>query len=205
MDLSQLGKRTGRPRSPRADRVILEATLSQLAEAGLGGLSIDGVAARAGVGKGTIYRRWKTKSDLVVAAMKVLVEEAIPAPDTGDTRRDLELLVRRAIRTIAGAHGGRILAHLAFEGRGDPRLEEALRGFWTARRARTFQVLARGVERGELPPDLDPGVTVDLLYGPVYSRLLAADPLDERLARRIVEAVLGAAGERRRARQALLA
>lgn len=191
-------RKPGRPRSERADRAILETALALLAEGGFGRLSVEGVAARAGVGKTTIYRRWKTKTDLVLAAMHALVDQEIRVPDTGSTRSDLVEMVAGVIRAVTRTAGGRILTHLAAESRSDPRLASALRAFWAARRDLTFRVLSRGIERGDLPRDLDLDLTADLLYGAVYSRyLFTGQPLDRGVAERIVDAVLRSGGARR--------
>jgi AcrR family transcriptional regulator len=98
-----VARRPGRPRSVQADRVILDAALRSLVEAGYAGTSIEGVAVRAGVGKTTIYRRWESKEALVTAALRTLNEE-IDLPDTGSVRDDLRLLLEQFARnTLSSA------------------------------------------------------------------------------------------------------
>lgn len=185
------GRRPGRPRSASADRAIMRATLELLAEVGFGRLSVEGVAARAGVGKTTIYRRWPSKVNLVLAAVSGLVQQTIPIPDTGSTREDLLILVRSVIDTLSETIGGRILAHLVAETPVNAELADALRRLWGSRRALTFEVLRRGVARGDLPHDVDVEFMADLLYGPIYSRFFVTGaPLNEPVARQIVDALM---------------
>lgn len=114
----------GRPRSAEAHRAILEATLDLLAEVGYGRLTIEGVAARAGVGKTTIYRRWPSKPALVVAVAERLAEK-VRRPDTGSTRRDLVLLLRDIIDVFTTTMAGRIVPGMIAEMAERPDLAEA--------------------------------------------------------------------------------
>jgi AcrR family transcriptional regulator len=93
----------GRPRDARADRAILEATLELIVELGVHGFRTEDVAARAGVGKGAIYRRYRSKDELVTAAVAALVGEEIAVPDTGSTRGDLLALMRQAVELFGGS------------------------------------------------------------------------------------------------------
>ena len=92
----------GRPRDERADKAILTATLELMAESGVHDLRVDEVAGRAGVGKATIYRRYRSKDDLITAAIAGLVSE-ITVPDTGRTRADLLVLMRGAVKVYRGS------------------------------------------------------------------------------------------------------
>src|SRR5918996_6213783 len=102
----------GRPRDPRADHAILQATLELIAERGVHEFLTEDVAARAGVGKGAIYRRYRSKDELVTAAIGAAVSEEIAVPDTGSTRGDLLVLMREAVELYRGGLAGRLMPNL---------------------------------------------------------------------------------------------
>jgi AcrR family transcriptional regulator len=184
-------KRPGRPPSADAHRAIIDATLDLLAEERYGSLTMEGVAARAGVAKSTIYRRWPSKMALAVAAWEAVAAE-VKVPDTGTIRGDLVRLLEDIIRVITRTVARRIIPGLVAEAEEDPELEEAFRAFWASRRAIMIRMLERGVSRGELPADTDFELTADLLYGPIYYRfLISGAPLPRTTAGRIVDAVFG--------------
>ena len=101
MQTDAAGRQMGRPKDARADRAILETTLELIAERGAHAFRTEDVAARAGVGKGAIYRRYRSKEELVTAAVAALVREEIAVPDTGSTRGDLLALMRRPSSSTA--------------------------------------------------------------------------------------------------------
>lgn len=181
----------GRPRDPAADEAILRATLAILAEAGYGDLTVERIAERAGVGKATIYRRWDSKDDVVLAAVEQLSAE-VPVPDTGDLRSDLTAIAEGLAAVFRAPDAGRLVATLTAQMALTPELANALRGgFLTARRAAARTVFERGRTRGDVRDDLDTDVAIDLLAAPFYYRLLiTGDPIDEAFARRVVEAVI---------------
>jgi AcrR family transcriptional regulator len=177
----------GRPRSARADGAILEAALAALVERGFAGLSVEQVAERAGVSKATIYRRYPTKNDLVIAAMDTLGRATTPAPDTGSLRDDLEALAQIALargrddprRLLAMP---RLVAEAACT---DPDLFQAVeRSLIAPRRAAVMTALERAVERGELPATLDLDIATDLYLGPVIFYLLRTGGRGPKLAAR---------------------
>jgi AcrR family transcriptional regulator len=182
----------GRPRDERADRAILQATLELIAERGVHGFRTEDVASRAGVGKGAIYRRHPSKDDLVMAAVAALVDDEIVVPDTGSTRDDLLALMREAVELYRGSLPGRLMPNLvsAMAERAD--LAQLVReGFLIRRRSALTEVLDRGVERGDLRPDADLELALDLLGGPLFYRLLiTGGPLDDRLAEGVTELIL---------------
>jgi AcrR family transcriptional regulator len=181
----------GRPREARADRAILAATLALMADRGVEDLRIDDVAERAGVGKATIYRRFRSKDELVTAAVATLVGE-IAVPDTGSTEADLLSLMRDAVAIYAGTAAARAMPSLVAAMSRDPELARAIRdGFLAGRRAALAQVLKRAVERGDLRTDLDHELALDVLAGPLFYRLLVTGgPIDDALARGVVELLL---------------
>jgi AcrR family transcriptional regulator len=185
-------RQIGRPREARTDRAILEATLELIAEAGVHDFRTEDVAARAGVGKGAIYRRYRSKDDLVTAAVATLVGEQIAVPDTGSTRADLVALMEEAVELYSGSLAGRLMPNLVGAMARKPELARAVReGFLAGRRAALADVIRRGVERGELRPDLDLELALDVLGGPLFYRLLVTGgAIDEQLAQGVADLIL---------------
>lgn len=181
----------GRPRDERADRAILAATLELMAENGAHDLRMDDVARRAGVGKATIYRRYRSKGELITAAVAGLVSE-IPVPDTGGTRADLLVLMRSAVEVYRGSVEAAVMPSLVEAMSRDAELARLVReGFLARRRAALRTVLDRGIERGDLRNDLDIDLALDVLGGPLFYRLLiTGGPIDEQLAEGVVELIL---------------
>lgn len=191
----------GRPRDARADRAILTAALELMAERGVHELRMDDVAARAGVGKAAIYRRYRSKDELVADAVAALVSE-ITVPDTGSTRADLLALMREAVEVYTASVAARAMPSLVEAMSRNPGLAETVRyGFLAGRRAALREVLGRGIERGDLRRDLDIRLALDVLGGPLFYRLLiTGDPIDEQLAEGVTDLILRgfAPDERRR-------
>ena len=181
----------GRPRDARADRAILAAALELMAERGVPDLHVDDVAARAGVGKAAIYRRYRSKDDLVAAAVAALLSE-ITVPDTGSTHADLLALMRDAVEVYTGSVAAGAMPSLVEAMSRNPELADAVRDrFLAGRRAALRQVLDRGIERGDLRLDLDVELALDVLAGPLFYRLLiTGGPIDEQLAAGVVELIM---------------
>jgi AcrR family transcriptional regulator len=182
----------GRPRDARADRAILQAALELIAEHGAYEFRTEDVAARAGVGKGAIYRRYRSKDELVTAAIAALVNEQIVVPDTGSTRDDLLLLMREAVALYRRPLARRLMPNLIGAIAQKPELANAVRdGFLAPRREALSEVLRRGVERGDLHPDLDIELALDVLGGPLFYRLLVTGGrLDQELADGVADLIL---------------
>ena len=192
----------GRPRDARTDRAILEATLELIAERGVYEFRTEDVAARAGVGKGAIYRRYGSKDELVTAAIAGLVSEEIVIPETGSTREDLVLLMRQAVELYRRSLAARLMPNLIGAMAQKPELARAVRErFLAARRAALSEVLQRGIERGDLSSDLDLDLALDVLGGPLFYRLLVTGgPIDERLAEGVADLILRGFATRPRAK-----
>jgi AcrR family transcriptional regulator len=191
----------GRPRDARADRAIIAAALELMAERGVAAVRMDDVAERAGVGKATIYRRYRSKDELVTDAVGSMVN-TIEIPDSGSTRADLLILMRQAVELFSGSFAARLMPTLVDEMSRNAELAEVARDrFLSGRRAALRTVFDRGVERGDLDPDLDVELALDVLAGPIFYRLLITGaPIDEPLAEGVVELVLrGFAPHTRRA------
>ena len=187
----------GRPRDERADRAIVSAALALMAEHGVDGLRTDDVADRARVGKATIYRRYRSKEELVAAAVGALVSE-ITVPHEGltraegSTREDLLALMRGAVDLYTGALAAGLMPSLVAAMRKSPELARTVReGFVAGRRAALREVLERGVARSDLAADLDFELALDVLGGPLFYRLLiTGGPIDDQLAQGVVELIL---------------
>jgi AcrR family transcriptional regulator len=192
MQTDAAGRQMGRPKDARADRAILETTLELIADRGAHAFRTEDVAARAGVGKGAIYRRYRSKEELVTAAVAALVREEIAVPDTGSTRGDLLALMREAVELYRSSLPGRLMPKLIGAMADNPELARAVRdGFLAVRRSALSEVLRRGVERGDLRPDLDLELALDVLGGPLFYRLLVTGgPLDEQLAEGVADLIV---------------
>jgi AcrR family transcriptional regulator len=181
-------------RSERTRQAILAATREILAEVGVRALTVEGVAARSAVAKTTIYRRWRGKDELALAVLIDMVQSVSTTPDLGETRRELITFVGKAVKILDTTLMGRVMQGLVSDLATSPELAAAFRTRVVALRiSETRRVLDRGIARGELRPDLDVELVHELLFGPVYYRLLLSGaPLDRRLAERLVDAVMPA-------------
>ena len=184
----------GRPRDARHDQAILDATLGILLEQGYRGVSIEGVAARAGVGRPTIYRRWPSKPAVVVAALVQSDRLALPAPDTGSLRNDLIAVQRHQIERMNSPDARRVTAGLIADLADDPELADTyVSQFLAPRRATVWEVLSRGVDRGELDADVDFAFVYDLLVGPLFMRAVVwGQPLAPDAAEKTADVILAA-------------
>jgi AcrR family transcriptional regulator len=191
----EVGRRPGRPRAPGYDQAILDATLEILFDKGYAGVTIEGVAARSGVGRPTIYRRWSSKPALVIAAISQSVGVS-PTPDTGSLRRDLLTFQRQQARMMDWPASRRITAGLVADLVADPELAEPyFRDYLEPRRISVWEALRRGVDRGELRADADFSLIYDMLLGPLFVRsVVRGEPLGPDLAEQTVDAVLAAFG-----------
>ena len=183
----------GRPRSEKAREAILSAAAELLLARGLGAVSMDEVAERAGASKATIYRWWPTKETLALDALYHEWDAVRPvASETGSVREDLLLLLRPWVSLVSKRPYGRVIGALITEAQTDPVFAEQYRErFIEPRRDQARPILTRAIERGELPVTTDIELALDLLYGPVYHRLLHGHaPLSERFLQNLVDTVL---------------
>ena len=179
----------GRPRSPEADRAILRAAVDLLADEGYGGVTMEGVASRAGVGKATVYRRWPCKSALVVDAVTACRESGLQPPDTGSTREDLLVFVRAFMHHLRTSDAGRVMPALVAELSRNPELAVEFReGFVQPRRAKVLEAVRRGVERGEVRTDVDAELVADGVVALLMHRFLVTGmEIDDDLPVRVVD------------------
>jgi len=180
-------------RSERSKQAILDATRELLAdEGGVRALTIEAVAARSGVAKTTIYRRWRDKWELALDAAMIDVLPTFDDPiDVGDTRKELITFVTSALRTLGSKPYGPAMQGLVSVVATAPQLGSVYREYVVDPRRRQIKaVIERGIERGDLRPDTDPRIVQELLIGTIYYRLLfSGPPLDRKLGTRIVDAI----------------
>jgi len=186
----------GRPRSAKAQKAILATAIQILLEQGLNSMSMDDVAKRAGVSKATIYRWWASKELLALDALAT--EWALPAPisglDTGSLRGDLLARFHPWLRQLNQKPYERIIAGLLAQTQTDPEFAKLYREHFVAsRREETRMLLLRAIDRGQIGADTNLEVTLDLLYGPIYHRLLHRHaPLNDQFAAQVIDAVIAA-------------
>lgn len=177
----------GRPRSAQVDRAIRGAARELLVELGYGGMTMEAVATRAGVGKATVYRRWSTKAELLVDSLRGHPGLAVPRPDTGDVRADVAAMLTAIARAMAGDEGP-LLAAFAAEKLRHPELRSVFqRVFVTERRRHLRHLIAKAVDAGDLPADTDVDLVAETGPAICLHRLLMHDgPPDADLPGRIV-------------------
>lgn len=158
---------------------------------GFSRLKLEHVAARAGVGKATIYRRWPTKEALCLELLMELTAPHIAVEETGDTREELRASTMNALTAVTTTPFGPVIRALLSQIAVNPALGDPFRASVVrARRDEIGRVIARGIARGDLRPDADPDVATELLVGPVYFRLMFGGELTERFAEEIVDTIM---------------
>jgi len=187
-------RRPGRPRDAGADEAIMLASVEVLAEKGPAGFTVDAVAARAGCGKATIYRRWPSRANLLLdTAHRMGLEPALV--DTGSLRDDLVQIMTQLGTKLRDTPAGRILPGVIAEAAVNPEMREVLGRFIRDRRSRPREAVQRGVDRGELPPDTDVELLLDVLGGTVFYReMVSGEPADEPFVERLVDRLLASFG-----------
>jgi AcrR family transcriptional regulator len=179
----------GGSRSERARGAILSAAAELLDEVGFASMTIEAVAARAGAGKATVYRRWPSKATLAMDAVMAEIDPAAPFPDTGSAIEDFRLQLRAVARVFSRPRIRHTLIGVVFEAQNAPELRKAFADrYMNPRRDRARTVLERGIARGELRPEFDEEILFDQLYGALYFRLLVSgQPLNRRFTDKLVE------------------
>ena len=180
----------GRPRSPETRTKILNAAYEILNEVGFMDLTIEGVAARASVGKPTIYRRWKTKAALAMDAFLEVLNPELAFPDTGEAKEDFRQQMYKIVKLMNSPKGG-VLASVIGCGQANEELIAAFRENWLIPRRKDAKLIfKRGVERGELK-EVDEEVVIDALYSPLFYRLLLKhQPLTQKFVDDLVDVVI---------------
>ncbi|WP_370410384.1 TetR/AcrR family transcriptional regulator [Streptomyces fradiae] len=165
------GRGPGRPRDERVDIAVLDAVVALVAEGGLAAVTMDAVALRAGVGKMTIYRRWPTKQDLLIAAAESRVGP-LSVPDLGDFRAELRVVLETRLKVYREPGIDRLLAGVI----GAAAEADAVRTAYGAYSARgmgeTRRILERGIARGDVRPDIDVRAVATMVAAPLVFRLV---------------------------------
>jgi AcrR family transcriptional regulator len=183
-------RRPGRPRDARADTAIIEAAVAVLAERGPAGFTVDAVATLAGCGKATIYRRWPSRSQLLLDAFGRIGLEPEPA-DTGSVADDLVLIATNLATKLRNTPTGRILPAMVAEAAVNPEMRALMTEFIRDRRRAPAQAVRRGIERGELAADTDVDLVLDVTGGVTFFReLIIGTGVDEAYLHRVVEHAL---------------
>ncbi|MFE3887512.1 TetR/AcrR family transcriptional regulator [Streptomyces lydicus] len=152
---------------------IRAAVFEELAAAGFARMSIEGIARRAGVGKTAVYRRWRSKLHLVLDVVSAVAAAGMPTPDTGSLSGDVRMLLEVAARALRHPMASQIIPDLLAEAARSPELASALKAaLHDSQEGMATAMVARAVERGEIPAGADGRLALDLLTGPLYWRLL---------------------------------
>lgn len=186
-------KQIGRPRSEESKTAILDATWNLLKTTTLKDLSIEAIARESGVGKTTIYRWWSSKAAVVMDAFLEKVSPEIQFPKDLSATAALAKQMAALVKAFSGEYG-RIVAQVIAEGQADPDVLASYRDrFLFPRRTAAKAIIQQGIESGEFDPDLDPELTIDILYGAIYFRLLVGHlPLNQQFAEALTQEALKA-------------
>ncbi|WP_424640427.1 TetR/AcrR family transcriptional regulator [Embleya sp. AB8] len=181
-------------RTARTRDAVRRATLAELAERGFDGLTVEAVAARSGVHKTTVYRRWRNAAGLAADALDLAAEESWPLPDTGTVRGDLRAITALVLAGFDDPERGPTARALVAAAVHDPTTGAALHQFLLGRLGQAEAVVERAIGRGELPVGTDPGEVVRTAVGALYYRLfITREPVDAGQATRAADAAVVAA------------
>ena len=183
--------RRGRPRSEKANRAILDATQALIIERGFADLRLEHVAARAGVAKATLYRRWPSKEALALELLLELAAPHLAVENTGNTRAELRAAAGHVVQALTETPFGPVIRALLSQIAINPTLGDPFRATVVqARRDEVARIVARGISRGDLRPDVDVDLATEALAGPLYFRLMFGGELSGEVADRVVDTFL---------------
>ncbi|MFD7295324.1 TetR/AcrR family transcriptional regulator [Streptomyces sp. NPDC059897] len=177
--VQQARRGPGRPRQEHVTRAVLEAVVELVAEEGMGALTMDAVATRAGVSKPAMYRRWPTKQDLIIAAAESRVG-ALTVPDMGDFRAELRAVLMERVRAYRQPGVGRLLAGVIAAAAEAGAGREAFQAYVTRVTSETRHLLERGIERGDVRPDVPVVDVTTLIASSLVFRLVAEQRAPEK-------------------------
>jgi AcrR family transcriptional regulator len=184
------GQRTGRPRDARVDEAVRRAVIEVLAECGYSGFTVEKVAAAAGCGKATVYRRWPSREHLILAMFDQIQME-YPQPDTGTLRGDLLEVTAHIARVAADPVKRQAMAHLITASKLDPELRRRFQSFTQLREATCHRIVRQARRRGELRSGLDETVVADMIVAGLFLRIMVADtPIDRRYVEKCVDVLV---------------
>lgn len=180
------------PRVERSRRLIRQAALDELGEVGYGAVTMESVAARAGVAKTTVYRHWPDKLALIADAFETFHEEMVPSIESGPHRDRVERLVRHVAEVVVDSTFSVCIPALIEGAERDPRVRQFHHRYAAERRQGLVDAIAEGMAAGEVPSGVDPELAALALLGPIfYRRLMSSQPFDPAQAGELVDLVLG--------------
>lgn len=185
-------KKKGRPRNVATEKAILEASYNLLLENGFGNVTVEKIAERAKVSKATIYKWWPNKAAVVMDGFLSAAMSRLPIPDTGSVMDDMVIQASNLANFLSSKEG-KVITELIAEGQSDLKLAEEYRlRYFNPRRLDSLRILERGIQRGELKKDLDLELCIDLIYGPLFYRLLVTgEKIDEAFMRILISYAFG--------------
>lgn len=193
-DLTPRGR--GRPRDEVCRSRILAAALELLEEIGFADITTDAIAERASASKATIYRWWPNKAAVLIEALREAVAQELPFPETGNLKEDLRLQLRNFVKLLTGRRG-RIFKAFVAAAQNDPEVAATFEAVWRMPRRSSAKAVLEQHRGKELRKDADLDVVLDVLYGPLYYRLLVGqEPLSEEYADSLAELIVGALAPR---------
>jgi AcrR family transcriptional regulator len=171
--------------------IIREAALAELGDVGYGAFTIESVAARAGVGKSTIYRHWRDKLDLIADAFESAHEHMVPSVETGPVKERIARLIRHVADVVVDSTFSRCIPALIEGAERNRRLRDFHHRYSATRRQELTELIAAGIDAGEIAAGTDPGLAVQALLGAVfYGRLMSAEPFNPARAGELVDTIL---------------
>ncbi|MGB8451963.1 MAG: TetR/AcrR family transcriptional regulator [Anaerocolumna sp.] len=186
-----MDKKIGRPRSEATRKAILTASYELLLENGFDAVTVEGIAERAGVSKATIYKWWANKAAVVLDGFFAATESMLKVPDTGSVSEDIFLQANNLAAFITSPKG-KVITELIGSGQFDANIAEEYRiRYFNPRRLISRHILERGIQRGELKKDLDIEMGIDLIFAPIFYRLLiTGETIDSVFVKSLITNVL---------------
>ena len=169
----QTVKGPGRPRDEEVRKRILDSAAQLLEDLCFDNITVDAIAEASGAGKATIYRWWPNKAAVLIEAFRERIARELPFPNTGDFRQDVLQLLQNFTEIISGGRRAKVFRAFIAGAQADPEIAKAYRESWIApRRAEARKLFERYIAEGIADADLDPDLAVEILFAPLYYRLL---------------------------------
>ncbi|MDT0125023.1 TetR/AcrR family transcriptional regulator [Paenibacillus sp. RRE4] len=185
----------GRPRNMETQNAILAAAYELLLEDGFAAVTIEKIAERAQVSKATIYKWWPSKGAVMLDGYMSILTARLPVPDTGSVFKDVRIHVGNLVQFLTSDEG-KVITQIIGEGQSDPILAEETRSrYIRPRRREAWEILEKGVKRGELKEVQNIGLYIDMIYGPMWYRMLVTgEPIDETFVELLLSTVFKGIG-----------
>ena len=171
--MSQIAKAPGRPRDEEVRKRILDSSAQLLEQRCFDEITVDAIAEHSGAGKATVYRWWPNKAAVLIEAFRERIARELPFPDTGDFKKDVRLQLQNFTEIIYWGKRGKVFRSFIAGAQADPEIAKAFREIWIRpRRAEARKLFERYIATGVARPDLDPDLAVEMVFSPLYYRLL---------------------------------